>query len=56
MDKKYVFQTIYSDNEIEFCYCTRFDLRSENKRLRKLGVKFKRTIYRNISKEILDRL
>ena len=56
MAKKYLFQTIYSDGEIEFCYCSRFDARSEIMRLKKLGVKFQKKIYRDVSKEILKRL
>ena len=56
MTKKYVIQTIYADGEIEFCYCSRFETRSENIRLKNLGVKFKRKIYRNVSKEILKKL
>lgn len=56
MIKKYLFQTIYSDGEIEFCYCSRFAARSENNRLKKLGVKFKNKIYRNVSKELLQKL
>jgi len=56
MTRKYLFQTKYSDGEIEFCYCSRFEIRSESIRLKKLGVKFKRKIYRDVSKEILKRL
>ena len=56
MIKKYLFQTIYADGEIEFCFCSRFEIRSESIRLKNLGVKFKRKIYRNVSKEILKRL
>ena len=56
MTKKYLFQTKYSDGEIEFCYCSRFEIRFESIRLKKLGVKFKRKIYRNVSNEILKRL
>lgn len=38
-------KTIYQDGEFEFCYVQNLtELTSENKRLKKLGVKFKRII------------
>jgi len=38
-------KTIYQDGEVEFCYVQNLtELTSENKRLKKLGVKFKRII------------